>query len=281
MVVLCPAATPIVPSLLDKKRRRAARLGLPRPRLPLGVQVWEPVDGHAAGDQTKQVPRRPHPWNNSRRPPAVRCWSVEFVRACVQHQPECACTTSDLRLRAHMLCDRFCMGGLSRRSDGMGGTHGIIKTWLILLSACAWIYDAKNFEGWRRGHQWGAISRHSRILRRSKLASHSTTHSGMPNRHSTACCSHILGSGRELLPGESVGQGSTASLASALRLCFDRATAQEADDVRVLSGETQGYVFFLSYLVLPRGDPCMVCSVYEDRCQIYHNASTQATKDIN
>lgn len=237
MVVLCPAATPIVPSLLDKKRRRAARLGLPRPRLPLGVQVWEPVDGHAAGDQTKQVPRRPHPWNNSRRPPAVRCWSVEFVRACVQHHLRSAIAST------HAV--RQVLYGRTVTAVRWDGRH----TWHhqdMADPAFRMCLDLRRqeFRGMEARPSMGAISRHSRILRRSKLASHSTTHSGMPNRHSTACCSHFLGSGRELLPGESVGQGSTASLASALRLCFDRATAQEADDVRVLSGETQGYVFF-------------------------------------
>lgn len=199
-----------------------------------------------------------------------------------------ACNTSPSVPAPPQICDceHTCCATGFVWADCHGGQMGSGHTWHhqdMADPAFRMCLDLRRqeFRGMEARPSMGAISRHSRILRRSKLASHSTTHSGMPNRHSTACCSHFLGSGRELLPGESVGQGSTASLASALRLCFDRATAQEADDVRVPSGETQGYVFFLSSLVLPRGDPCMVCSVYEDRCQIYHNASTQATKHIN
>lgn len=154
MVLLCSAATPIVPSLLDKKRRRAARLGLPRPRSPLGVQVWEPVDAHAAGDQTKQVPRRPHPWNNSRRPPAVRACNTS---------PRVAAPPQIRDSHAHMLCDRFCMG-----------CHGI-KTMADPALRMCWIYDAKNSRHGGAANNGGHQPALPRILRRSKLASHSSS----------------------------------------------------------------------------------------------------------
>lgn len=159
-------------------------------------RLWEPVDAHAAGDQTKQVPRRPHPWKNSRRPPAVR-----------------ACNTSPRVPRHfrfaipthHMLCDRFCMG--CHGQNGMGAHTASRHLADPALRMC-WIYDAKNSRDGGAANNGGHQPALPRILRRSKLASHSNSlRAAKQAQHCCCCCcSRFLESGREGAPAGRVGR---------------------------------------------------------------------------